>query len=144
MRTTTMPNAQTIQRKWYVVDAQGKTLGRLATQVASVLRGKLNTQYAPHVDCGDYVIVINAEKIELTGKKWNDKIYYQHSEYAGSLKETKAKDLMAKFPTRMVEKAVQGMLPHTTLGRDMYKKLYVYAGNEHPHIAQKPEKLEVL
>ncbi|WP_204431997.1 50S ribosomal protein L13 [Paracholeplasma morum] len=144
MRTTTMPNAQTIQRKWYVIDAEGKTLGRLATQVASVLRGKLNTQYAPHVDCGDYVIVINAEKIELTGKKWNDKIYYQHSEYAGSLKETKAKDLMAKFPTRMVEKAVQGMLPHTTLGRDMYKKLYVYAGNEHPHIAQKPEKLEVL
>ena len=144
MRTTTMPNAQTIQRKWYVIDAEGKTLGRLATQVASVLRGKLNTQYAPHVDCGDYVIVINAEKIELTGKKWNDKIYYQHSEYAGSLKETKAKDLMAKFPTRMVEKAVQGMLPHTTLGRDMYKKLYVYAGPEHPHTAQTPEKLEVL
>jgi large subunit ribosomal protein L13 len=144
MRTTTMPNAQTIQRKWYVVDAQGKTLGRLATQVASVLRGKLNPQYAPHVDCGDYVIIINAEKIELTGKKWNDKIYYQHSEYAGSLKETKAKDLMAKFPTRMVEKAVEGMLPHNRLGADMYRKLYVYAGSEHPHIAQKPEKLEVL
>lgn len=144
MRTTTMPNAQTMQKKWYVVDAQGKTLGRLATQVASVLKGKLNPHYAPHVDCGDYVIVINAEKITLTGKKWNDKIYYQHSDYAGSLKETKAKDLMAKFPTRMVEKAVEGMLPHNSLGADMYRKLYVYAGSEHPHIAQKPEKLEVL
>lgn len=144
MRTTMMPSAHNMTRKWYVVDAEGKTLGRLATQVASVLRGKLNTQYAPHVDCGDYVIIVNADKIQLTGKKWNDKIYYQHSEYAGSLKETKAKDLMAKFPTRMVEKAVEGMLPHTRLGRAMYKKLYVYAGPEHPHIAQTPEKLEVL
>lgn len=144
MRTTSMPSAHNITRKWYVVDAEGKTLGRLATQVASVLKGKLNTQYAPHVDCGDYVIVVNADKIQLTGKKWNDKIYYQHSEYAGSLKETKAKDLMAKFPTRMVEKAVEGMLPHNSLGRAMYKKLYVYAGPEHPHTAQTPEKLEVL
>lgn len=138
-----MANAQNIEQKWFVVDAEGKTLGRLATVVASVLRGKLKPTYTPHVDCGDYVVIINAEKIELTGKKWTDKLYYRHSEYAGSLKTRTAKEVMAKFPTRMVEKAVEGMLPHTSLGRAMYKKLYVYAGNEHPHIAQKPEKLEV-
>lgn len=138
-----MANAQNIERKWYVIDAEGKTLGRLATVVASVLRGKLKPTFTPHVDCGDYVVIVNADKIELTGKKWTDKLYYRHSEYNGSLKSRTAKEVMEKFPTRMVEKAVEGMLPHTTLGRDMYKKLYVYAGSEHPHIAQKPEKLEV-
>ncbi|MDY0075411.1 MAG: 50S ribosomal protein L13 [Acholeplasmataceae bacterium] len=140
---TFMANAQTITRKWYVVDAEGKTLGRLATQVASVLRGKHKPIYTPHVDCGDYVIVINADKIELTGKKWDQKKYYSHSGYSGGLKETAAKDVMAKFPTRMAEKAIIGMLPHTTLGSQMAKKLFVYAGAEHPHIAQQPEKLEV-
>ena len=138
-----MANAQNIEQKWFVVDAEGKTLGRLATVVASVLRGKLKPTFTPHVDCGDYVVVINSDKIVLTGKKWTDKLYYRHSEYAGSMKTRTAREVMDKFPTRLVEKAVQGMLPHTSLGRDMYKKLYVYAGNEHPHIAQKPEKLEV-
>lgn len=140
---TYMANAQTIERKWFVVDAENKTLGRLATEVASVLRGKHKPIYTPHVDCGDYVIIINAEKIKLTGKKWDQKMYYSHSGYNGGLKETKAKDVMAKFPTRMVEKAIKGMLPKTSLGRDMYRKLYVYAGSEHKHQAQQPESLEV-
>jgi len=140
---TFMANAQNIERKWFVVDANGKTLGRLATEVASVLRGKHKPVYTPHVDCGDYVIVINAEKIELTGKKWTDKIYYQHSGYTGGLTKTPAKDVMAKFPTRMVEKAIVGMLPHNPLGREMARKLFVYAGENHKHEAQKPESLEV-
>ena len=140
---TFMANAQTIERKWFVVDATDKTLGRLATEVASVLRGKHKPIYTPHVDCGDYVIVVNADKIKLTGKKWDQKIYYSHSGYNGGLKETKAKDVMAKFPTRMVEKAVKGMLPKTSLGAQMYRKLYVYAGPDHKHQAQPPESLEV-
>ena len=140
---TFMANAQTIERKWFVVDATDKTLGRLATEVASVLRGKHKPIYTPHVDCGDYVIVVNADKIKLTGKKWDQKIYYSHSGYNGGLKETKAKDVMAKFPTRMVEKAVKGMLPKTSLGAQMYRKLYVYAGPDHKHQAQQPESLEV-
>jgi len=140
---TFMANESTITRKWYVVDAAGKTLGRLATEVASVLKGKHKPYYTPHVDCGDYVIIVNAEKIELTGKKWDLKKYYKHSGYSGGLTETSAKDLMVKFPTRMVEKAVIGMLPHTTLGRQMADKLFVYAGPEHKHSAQKPEVLEV-
>lgn len=140
---TYMANAQTVDRKWFVVDATDKTLGRLATEVASVLRGKHKPIYTPHVDCGDYVIVINAEKIKLTGKKWDQKMYYSHSGYNGGLKETKAKDVMAKFPTRMVEKAIKGMLPKTSLGRDMYRKLFVYAGSDHKHHAQQPESLEV-
>jgi large subunit ribosomal protein L13 len=139
---TFMANSQNITRKWYVVDAEGKTLGRLATQVATVLRGKHKPTYTPHVDCGDYVIVVNADKIELTGKKWNQKMYYSYSGYNGGLKETAAKDVMAKFPTRMVEKAIVGMLPHTRLGEQMAKKLFVYAGPEHKHIAQQPEKLD--
>jgi large subunit ribosomal protein L13 len=138
-----MANNQTVDRKWFVVDAEGKTLGRLATEVASVLRGKHKPIYTPHVDCGDYVIVVNADKIKLTGKKWDQKIYYSHSGYNGGLSEKTAKEVMEKFPTRMVEKAVKGMLPKTSLGEDMYRKLYVYAGSEHPHIAQKPESLEV-
>lgn len=140
---TFMANPQNVTRKWYVVDANGKTLGRLATQVASVLRGKHKPTYTPHVDCGDYVIIVNAEKIELTGKKWNQKMYYSYSGYNGGLSETAAKDVMAKFPTRMVEKAIVGMLPHTRLGEQMAKKLFVYAGPEHKHIAQQPETLEV-
>ncbi len=140
---TFMANEQNIERKWFVVDAEGKTLGRLATQVASVLRGKHKPTYTPHVDCGDYVIVINAEKIVLTGKKWSDKMYYSHSGYSGGLKSTSAEDVMAKFPTRIVEKAVQGMLPHTKLGDKMAGKLFVYAGPNHKHQAQQPESLEV-
>lgn len=140
---TFMANQQTITRKWYVVDAENKTLGRLATEVASVLKGKHKPTYTPHVDSGDYVIVINAEKIHLTGKKWDQKIYYSHSGYYGGLTETKAKDVMAKHPTRIVEKAIIGMLPHTSLGRQMAKKLFVYAGAEHKHHAQQPESLEV-
>ncbi|TVP86672.1 MAG: 50S ribosomal protein L13 [Acholeplasmataceae bacterium] len=140
---TFMANEQTITRKWFVVDATDQTLGRLATEVASVLKGKHKPTYTPHVDNGDYVIVINAEKIHLTGKKWDDKTYYSHSGYPGGLKSTTAKEVMAKFPTRMVEKAITGMLPHTSLGSQMAKKLFVYAGPEHKHQAQQPESLEV-
>lgn len=143
MKQTKMLSAHNVERKWYVVDASGKTLGRLATQVASVLRGKHNPFYTPHVDCGDYVVVINADKIVLTGNKWDDKIYYRHSGYAGGLKERSAKEVMTKFPTRMVESAVKGMLPKTTLGSAMYRKLFVYAGSEHPHQAQQPIVMEV-
>lgn len=140
---TFMANEQTITRKWFVVDADGKTLGRLATEVASVLRGKHKPSYTPHVDCGDYVVVINAEKIKLTGKKWDQKQYYSHSGYNGGLTATPAKEVMKKFPTRMVEKAIVGMLPHTKLGSKMAKKLFVYEGPEHKHSAQQPETLEV-
>lgn len=140
---TFMANESTIQRKWYVVDAEGKTLGRLATVVASVLKGKHKPTYTPHVDSGDYVIVINAEKIKLTGNKWNKKMYYKHSGYESGLTETPAKELLAKMPTALVEKAVKGMIPHTSLGRDMFRKLFVYAGPEHKHQAQQPESLEV-
>ncbi len=140
---TFMANESTITRKWFVVDAENKTLGRLATEVASVLKGKHKPTYTPHVDSGDYVIVVNAEKIILTGKKWDKKMYYSHSGYNGGLTSTSAKDVMAKFPTRMVEKAIVGMLPHTKLGDQMSRKLFIYAGPEHKHSAQQPEKLEV-
>jgi large subunit ribosomal protein L13 len=140
---TFMEKNETIVRKWFVVDAESKTLGRLATEVASVLKGKHKPTYTPHVDSGDYVIVINAEKIELTGKKWQQKLYYKHSGYSGGLTSRTARETMDKFPTRMVEKAIQGMLPHTKLGRAMALKLFVYAGPEHKHSAQQPEKLEV-
>jgi large subunit ribosomal protein L13 len=140
---TFMANESTITRKWFVVDATDKTLGRLATEVATVLKGKNKPTYTPHVDNGDYVIVINAEKIHLTGKKWDKKTYYSHSGYSGGLKSTVAKEVMAKFPTRIVEKAILGMLPHTKLGAQMAKKLFVYAGPEHKHQAQQPEVLEV-
>ena len=140
---TFMANNQTMTRKWFVVDAEDKTLGRLATEVASVLKGKHKPTYTPHVDSGDYVIVINAEKIKLTGKKWDQKLYYKHSGYSGGLTSRTAKETMKRFPTRMVEKAIQGMLPHTKLGRAMAKKLFVYAGTEHKHEAQQPERLEV-
>jgi len=143
MKQTKMLRKEDIVRKWYVVDAQDIPLGRLATNVASVLKGKHNPFYTPHVDSGDYVIVVNAEKIKLTGNKWSDKMYYRHSGYPGGLKARNAQEVMEKFPTRMVETAVKGMLPKTPLGRQMYRKLFVYAGNTHPHEAQKPEVLEV-
>lgn len=138
---TFMASPATIDRKWYVVDATGMTLGRLAAEVASVLRGKKKPIFTPHIDTGDYVIVINAEKIAVTGKKMDQKIYYHHSEYVGGMKETTLREMLAKKPEKVVELAVKGMLPKGPLGRQMYTKLHVYAGPEHPHAAQKPEAL---
>jgi len=142
MKTYTA-NAQTIERKWFVVDAAGKTLGRLATEVATVLRGKHKPTFTPHVDCGDYVIVVNASMIELTGNKWDDKLYRTHSNYPGGLKTKTAKVMMEEKPTRMVELAIKGMLPKGKLGNQMYKKLFVYAGPEHKHQAQQPLVMEL-
>ena len=141
---TYMANPDKIERKWYVVDAEGCTLGRLASGVASVLRGKNKPQFTPHVDTGDYVIVVNADKIKVTGKKMDQKIYYNHSDYVGGMKETTLKEMMAKKPEKVVELAVKGMLPKGPLGREMYTKLFVYAGPEHKHAAQKPEVLTFL
>ncbi|MBO5995013.1 MAG: 50S ribosomal protein L13 [Firmicutes bacterium] len=132
-----------VERKWYVVDADGKTLGRLASEVASVLRGKNKPTYTPHVDCGDYVIVINAEKVAVTGKKRSDKIYKKHTGYPGGLREITFDKLQQKKPEEIIRHAVKGMLPDGALGRQMFKKLKVYAGAEHPHTAQKPETLEI-
>ena len=140
---TFMASPATIERKWYVVDAEGKTLGRLASEVAKVLRGKNKAIFTPHIDTGDYVIVVNAEKIKVTGKKLDQKIYYHHSEYVGGMKETTLKEMLNKHPERVIEFAVKGMLPKGPLGRQMYKKLFVYAGPDHKHVAQKPETLEV-
>jgi large subunit ribosomal protein L13 len=140
---TFMAKSQEVNRKWYVVDANGLTLGRLATEVASVLKGKGKPTYTPHVNCGDYVIVVNAEKIVLTGKKWDEKLYRSHSEYNGGLRTYTAKELMDRFPTKIVVKAIYGMLPHTKLGDQMRSLLFVYAGSEHPHQAQKPEVLVI-
>jgi large subunit ribosomal protein L13 len=131
----------TIERKWYVVDASQYTLGRLSSQVAAVLRGKHKPTYTPNIDTGDYVIVINADKIKVTGKKMDQKIYYSHSDYVGGMKETTLKEMMAKKPERVIELAVKGMLPKGPLGREMFKKLHVYAGPEHEQAAQKPEVL---
>ena len=136
-----MANPDKIERKWYVVDAEGCTLGRLTSQIASVLRGKNKPVFTPHVDTGDYVIVINAEKIKVTGKKLDQKIYYNHSDYVGGMKETTLRELMAKKPEKVIELAVKGMLPKGPLGRQMIKKLHVYAGAEYAHEAQKPEVL---
>ena len=132
-----------VERKWYVVDADGKTLGRLASEVASVLRGKNKPTFTPHVDCGDYVIVINAEKVAVTGKKRNEKIYKKHTGYPGGLREITFDKLQQKKPEEIIRHAVKGMLPDGALGRQMFKKLKVYAGAEHPHTAQKPETLEI-
>ena len=140
---TFMANPDKIDRKWYVVDAKGATLGRLASEVASVLRGKNKPEFTPHVDCGDYVIVINAAEVKVTGKKLDQKIYYNHSEYVGGMRETTLRELLAKKPERVVELAIKGMLPKGPLGRDMYRKLYVYAGETHGHQAQKPVVLEI-
>ena len=136
-----MASPSTIERKWYVVDATGYTLGRLASEVARVLRGKNKPIYTPHMDCGDYVIIVNAEKVKITGKKLDQKIYYHHSDYVGGMKETTLREMMAKKPERVIELAVKGMLPKGALGKDMLKKLHVYAGPEHEHAAQKPEVL---
>ena len=138
---TFMASPSTIERKWYVVDATGHTLGRLSSEVAKVLRGKNKPIFTPHIDTGDYVIVINADKVKVTGKKMEQKIYYNHSEYVGGMKETKLQEMMAKKPEKVIELAVKGMLPKGPLGRSMIKKLHVYAGAEHPHAAQKPEAL---
>ena len=132
-----------VERKWYVIDAEGKTLGRLATVCANLLRGKTKPEYTPHVDTGDFVIVINADKIVLTGNKWSDKLYRNHSEYSGGLRTLTAETVMAKYPTRMVEHAIYGMLPHTKLGDQMRKQLYVYASSTHPHQAQQPVEFVV-
>ena len=134
---------QTIRRDWYVVDAQDKILGRLATEVARRLRGKHKAEYTPSVDTGDYIVVINAEKIAVTGNKLEDKIYYHHTGYIGNLKSINLSTLLEKHPERVIEKAVKGMLPKNSLGRAMYKKLKVYAGAEHPHTAQQPQPLEL-
>lgn len=138
-----MASPATIERKWYVVDATGYTLGRLASEIASILRGKNKPIYTPHMDCGDYVIVVNAEHVKVTGKKLAQKVYYNHSDYVGGMKETTLKEMMAKKPEKVMELAVRGMLPKGPLGRTMIKKLHVYAGPEHGHAAQKPEVLNV-
>ena len=138
---TFMASPATIDRKWYVVDADGMTLGRLASEVAKVLRGKNKPIFTPHMDTGDYVIIVNAEKVKVTGKKLDQKVYYHHSGYVGGLKETTLKEKMAKKPEQVIELAVKGMLPKGPLGRQMYRKLFVYAGPEHKHAAQKPETL---
>lgn len=138
---TYMANPDKIERKWYVVDAEGCTLGRLASEVAKILRGKHKPQFTPHIDTGDYVIITNAEKIKVTGKKLSQKIYYRHSGYVGGMKETTLSEMLAKKPERVLELAVKGMLPKGPMGRQMYRKLFVYAGPEHKHEAQKPETL---
>ncbi|RUL54789.1 MULTISPECIES: 50S ribosomal protein L13 [Lysinibacillus] len=139
MRTTFMAKGHEVERKWLVVDAEGQTLGRLASEVASILRGKHKPTFTPNVDTGDNVIIINADKIELTGNKLEGKIYYRHTQFAGGLKTRTAGEMKEKYPQQMLELAVKGMLPKNSLGRKMFTKLHVYAGAEHPHAAQKPE-----
>jgi len=136
-------NAETAQHDWYIVDAEGKTLGRMASEIASRLRGKHKPEYTPHVDTGDFIVVVNAEKVAVTGNKAKDKIYHSHTEYPGGLKEISFEKLIDKAPERVIQSAVKGMLPRGPLGRAMFKKLKVYAGNEHPHEAQQPVALEV-
>ncbi len=143
MRTTYMAKASEIERKWYVIDAEGKRLGRLASEVASILRGKNKPTFTPHVDTGDHVIIINAEKIELTGNKLNGKIYYRHSLYPGGLKQRTALEMRTNYSEQMLELAIKGMLPKGSLGRQTAKKLHVFAGSEHPHQAQQPEVYEL-
>ena len=138
-----MASPATIERKWYVIDAEGQTLGRLSSEIAKILRGKNKPTFTPHVDTGDNVIVINAEKIKVTGKKMDQKIYYNHSDYPGGMRETTLKEMLDKKPTDVITLAVKGMLPKGPLGRSMIEKLHVYAGAEHPHAAQKPEALEI-
>ncbi len=140
---TFMQKKENIERKWYVIDAEGIALGRVATKAATILRGKHKVTYTPHVDCGDYVIIINASKVILTGNKLNDKMYYDHSGYPGGLRERNAKLMVEKYPEEMVERAIKGMLPHNRLGRQMAKKLFVYADSDHKHAAQKPIEMKV-
>ncbi|HWL25493.1 MAG TPA: 50S ribosomal protein L13 [Ureibacillus sp.] len=143
MRTTFMAKGHEVERKWLVVDAEGQTLGRLASEVAAILRGKNKPTFTPNVDTGDHVIIINAEKIHLTGNKLEGKIYYRHTQFAGGLKTRTAGEMKEKYPRQMLELAVKGMLPKNSLGRQMFTKLHVYAGAEHPHAAQKPEAYEL-
>ena len=140
---TYVPSANTIEKKWYVVDATGMTLGRLSSEIAKILRGKNKPIFTPHMDCGDYVIVVNAEKIAVTGKKLDQKIYYRHSEYVGGMTYTTLREMMEKKPAAVVEHAVRGMLPSGKLGDQMYTKLHVYVGPDHDHAAQKPEVLDI-
>ena len=141
--TSYMQKKETVERKWYVIDAEGKSLGRVASLAATYLRGKHKPTYTPHIDCGDNIIIVNAEKVNLTGNKLEKKMYYDHSMYQGGLRERTAKVMREEYPVEMMERAIKGMLPHNRLGRQMYKKLFVYAGNEHKQQAQKPEVLEV-
>lgn len=138
-----MQKKETVERKWYVIDAEGKPLGRVASKATHILRGKHKATYTPHIDCGDYVIIINASKVLLTGNKLEDKKYYSHSGYPGGLRTRTAKEMVEKYPEEMVEKAVKGMLPKNRLGRAMYKKLFVYADSNHKHMAQKPSEMDV-
>lgn len=143
MNTTYSPKSAEIDRQWYVVDATGQRLGRLATRVASIIRGKHKAIYTPHMDTGDFVIVVNADKVELTGRKEDQKVYYRHSGWPGNLKQETARQLRSRRPVKLVENAVKGMLPHNRLGRRLYTKLKVYGGPDHPHQSQKPAVLEV-
>lgn len=138
-----MQKKETVERNWYVIDATDIVLGRLATKAASMLRGKHKATYTPHIDCGDYIIITNASKVKLTGDKLNKKLYYNHSGYTGGLRTRTAKEMVSKYPVEMVETAIRGMLPNGRLGRQMYKKLFVYEGETHPHMAQKPVVVEV-
>ena len=138
MKNSYMQKKEDVVRNWYVIDAEGKSLGRVATEAARILRGKHKPTFTPHVDCGDFVIIVNASKVNLTGKKLDDKIYYNHSGYTGGLSERTAREMLENYPVEMLERAVKGMLPTGRLGRQMYKKLFVYAESEHPHMAQKP------
>lgn len=140
---TFMQTKETVTRDWYVIDAENMPLGRVAAKAAAMLRGKHKVTYTPHIDCGDNIIIINAEKVLLTGNKLEGKKYYDHSRYAGGLRTRTAKEMVESYPVEMVERAVKGMLPHNRLGRAMYKKLFVYAGSEHPHAAQKPKEVKV-
>ncbi len=140
---TVSAKPETVKRDWYVVDASGKTLGRLATELARRLRGKHKAEYTPHVDTGDYIVVINAEKVAVTGRKWTEKKYYDHSEYPGGMRETAYKDMVVRHPEEIIERAVKGMLPKNPLGRAMYRKLKVYAGAAHKHEAQQPKVLDI-
>ncbi|MGI9282125.1 MAG: 50S ribosomal protein L13 [Endozoicomonas sp.] len=134
---------ETVKRDWFVVDAEGKTLGRLATEIASRLRGKHKPEYTPHIDTGDYIVVVNAEKVHVTGRKASNKMYYRHTGFPGGLRSASFEKLIAHKPEMVIEKAVKGMLPKGPLGRDMYRKLKVYAGTEHPHTSQQPQKLDI-
>ena len=143
MKDSYMQKKEEVVRNWYVLDASTANLGRLATKAAHLLRGKHKTTYTPHIDCGDFVIVINASKVNLTGNKLDDKIYYNHSGHTGGLRERTARVMKEKYPEEMIERAIKGMLPKGRLGRQMYRKLFVYAGEEHPHMAQKPVKMDI-
>ena len=140
---TFMQKKETVDRKWYVIDAQGESLGRVAAKAAHILRGKHKPTFTPHIDCGDYVIIVNAKEVNLTGNKLENKMYYNHSMYPGGLRERTAKEMKEKYPVEMMERAVKGMLPHNRLGRQMYKKLFVYAEESHPHMAQQPADMDI-